>query len=207
MSDSSRSHALQLTRLLHPWGFLGKSTGLECHCLLQTCSLFQNSKACFTKQKKKKNSTTRIKLLLLFSCQVTSDSYWLHRLHHARLPCSLPSPRICPSSCPLNRWCHPTNSSSAAPFSFCLQSFLASVSFPVSRLFLSGGQNIGTSAPVLSMNSQGWFPLRLTGLISLQSKGLSIVFSSIIVWKRQFLGTLPTLWSNSHIHSWLLGRP
>ena len=205
MSDSSRSHALQPTRLLHPWGFLGKSTGLECHCLLQTCSLFQNSKACFTKQKKKKNSTTRIKLLLLFSCQVTSDSYWLHRLHHARLPCSLPSPRICPSSCPLNRWCHPTNSSSVTLFFFYVQSFPASGSFPMSQLFTLGGQCIGASASasVLPKWIWGWFPLRLTGLVSLVPKGLSRVFYSTTVWKHQFYSTLPSLLSVQLLHAYM----
>ena len=204
MSDSSRPHGLQPTRLLRPWGFPGKSTGLECHCLLQTCSLFQNSKACFTKQKKK-NSTTRIKLLLLFSCQVTSDSYWLHRLHHARLPCSLPSPRICPSSCPLNRWCHPTNSSSVTLFFFYVQSFPASGSFPMSQLFTLGGQCIGASASasVLPKCIWGWFPLRLTGLISLVPKGLSRVFYSTTVWKHQFYSTLPSLLSIQLLHAYM----
>ena len=204
MSDSSRPHGLQPTRLLRPWGFPGKSTGLECHCLLQTCSLFQNSKACFTKQKKK-NSTTRIKLLLLFSCQVTSDSYWLHRLHHARLPFSLRSPRICPSSCPLNRWCHPTNSSSVTLFFFYVQSFPASGSFPMSQLFTLGGQCIGASASasVLPKCIWGWFPLRLTGLISLVPKGLSRVFYSTTGWKHQFYSTLPSLLSVQLLHAYM----
>ena len=92
---------------------------------------------------------------------------------------------------------------------FCLQSFLASGSFPMSCLFISGGQSISASASasVLTMNIQGWFPLGLTGLISLLSKGLSRVFSRTIVQKHQFFGTQPSLWSNSHIHTWLLERP
>ena len=99
-------------------------------------------------------------------------------------------------------------SSSATPFS-CPQSFLASESFPVSQFSTSGGQRIGVSAlaSVLPMNSQGWFPLGLTGLISLLSKGLSRVFSSPTIQKHQFFGTLLSLWSNSHIHTWLLEKP
>ena len=94
---------------------------------------------------------------------------------HARLPCPSPSPRVCSNACPLSQWCHPTTSSSVISFSSCLQSFPASGSFPVSWLFPSGGQSIGASASasVLPMNIQGWFPLRLTDLISLLSKGLS----------------------------------
>ena len=103
----------------------------------------------------KKNSTTCIKLLL-FSCQVSSVSLWLHRLQHGRLPCSLPPPRICPSSFALNQWCHPTISSCVIPFSFCLQSFPASGSSPMSKFSASGGQSIRVSAltSVLPMNIQ-----------------------------------------------------
>ena len=101
--------------------------------------------------------------------------------------------------CPLSWWCHPTISS-CITLSSCPQSFPASGSFPVSQLFVSGGQNIGASASasVLPMNIQGWFPLRLTGFISLESKGLSRVFCSTTVWKHQFFGAQPSLWSNSH---------
>ena len=104
-----------------------------------------------------------------------SDSLRLHGLQHARLPCPSQTPRACSSSCQLSQWCHPTVSSSVVPFSSCLQSFPASRSFPMSQLFISGGQNIGASvsASVLPMNIQDWLPLGLTGLISLQSKGLS----------------------------------
>ena len=101
-----------------------------------------------------------------------------------------PNPRVHPNSCPLSRWCHPTISSSVVPFSFHLQSFPASGSFPMSHFFISGGQIIGVSASasVLLMNSQGLFPLGLTGLISLQSKGFSRVFSNTIVQNHQFFG-------------------
>ena len=99
---------------------------------------------------------------------------------NARLPCLSPSPRVCANSCPLSRWCHPTISSSVVPFSSCPGSSPASGSFQVSQFFTSGGQSIGASASasVLPMNSEDWFPLELTGLISLQSKGLSRVFSN-----------------------------
>ena len=124
---------------------------------------------------------------------------------HTRLPCPSLSPGVCSNSCPLSQWCHPTISSSATCFSSCPQSFPASGSFPVSQLFASGGQSIGawSLASVLPMNIQDWFSLGLTGLISLQSKGLSRVFYSTTVQKYQFSGVQPPLWSNSHIHTWL----
>ena len=114
-------------------------------------------------------------LLLLFNCSVESKSLRPHELQHSRLPRPSPSPGLCSNSCPLCRWYHPVISSAVVPFSSCLQSFPASGSFPVSQLFTSGGQRTGASAsaPVLPRNIQGWFPLRLTGLISLQTKGLS----------------------------------
>ena len=114
---------------------------------------------------------------------------------HARLPCPSLFPRVCSNSCPLSQWCHPAISSSISPFSSCLQAFPASRSFLMSQVFSSGGQNIGVSASasVLPVNVQGWFPLRLTGLISLQSKGLSRIFSNTIVQKHQFFGPQPSL--------------
>ena len=129
-----------------------------------------------------------------------SDSLQPHGWQHARPPCPSLSPRVCPSSCPVNWWCYPTIPSSAALFSFCPQSFPASGSFPMSRLFASGGQSIGASASVLWMHIKGWFPLELTGLISLQSKGLSKVFSSSTIQKHWFFGIQPSLQSNSHIY-------
>ena len=111
----------------------------------------------------------------------------------------------CSNSCPLSQWCHPTISPSVTSFSSCPQFFPASETFPMSLLFISGGQNIGASA--LVRNIQGWFPFRLTGLISLLSRGLSRVFSSSIVQKHQFFSTQPSLWSSSHIRPWLLEKP
>ena len=117
-----------------------------------------------------------------FSCPVVSDSIWLHALQHTRLPCPSPTPGVYSNSCQLSRWCHPTTSSSVLPFSSRLQSFPASGSFQMSQFFTSGGQTIGASASasVLPMNIQDWFPLGLTGWISLQSKGLSRVNWPII---------------------------
>ena len=117
-----------------------------------------------------------------------SDSLWPYELQHARVPCPSLSPRVCSNSCPLSQCCHPTTSSSVSPFSFCPQVFPASEPFAMRRLFASGGQNIGASvsASVLPMNIQGWFPLGLTGLISLQSKRLSRIFSITTVQKHYF---------------------
>ena len=115
------------------------------------------------------------------------DSLWSHGLQHARPSCPSPSPRVCSNSCPLSQWCHPTILSSIIPFSSCLQSFPASGSFLKSQFFVSDGQSIGASPSVLVLpiNIHGWFPLGLTGLISLQSKGLPRVFSSTTVQKHQ----------------------
>ena len=117
------------------------------------------------------------------------------------------SPRVCSNSCPLSWWCHPTISPTAATFSFWLQSFPALGSFPLSQLFISGGQSIGASASVFPMSIQGWFPLGSTGLISLHSKALSRVFYNTTVLMHQFFSAQPSLWSNSHIHTWLLEGP
>ena len=148
-------------------------------------------------------------LPLLFSSQVMSDSSQPYELQHARPPCPLLSSGVCSNSRPLSQWYHPTISSSVTPFSSFPQSFPASGSFPLSQLFTSGGLRIGASASVsvLSMISQGWFPLALTGLISVLSKGLLKVFSSTTVGKHQFFGTQHFLWSNSHIRTWLLEKP
>ena len=118
--------------------------------------------------------------MLLFSCSVLSNSLQPHGRQHARLSCPSPSPGAYPKSCPLSQWCHPTTSSSVGPFSSCLQSFSVSEPFPMSQFFTSGSQSFGVSASasVLPKNVQDWFPLGLTGLISLQSKGLSRVFSN-----------------------------
>ena len=131
-----------------------------------------------------------------------------HGWQHARLPCPLPTPRAFSDSCPLSQWCHPTISSSVVPFS-CLQSFPASGSFPMSQFLPSGGQSIrvSVSASVLPMNIQDWFPLGWTGWISLLSKRLSRVFSNTTVQKHQLFHAQLSLWSNSHIHTWLLEKP
>ena len=114
-----------------------------------------------------------------------SNSLQPHGPQHARPPCPSPAPRVYPNSCPLSRWCHQTISSSVVPFSSCLQSFPASESFPRSQLFASGSQSIGVSASasVRPMNTQEWSPLQCTGWISLQSKGLSKIFSNTTVQK------------------------
>ena len=142
------------------------------------------------------------------SCSVMSDSLRPHEPQHARFPCPSPTLGAYSNSCPSGWWYHPIISSYAIPFS-CLQSFPASGSFPVSQFFTSGGQNIGVSASasVLPMNTQDWSPLGWTGWISLQSKGLSRVFSNTTVKKHQFFSTQLSLWSNSHIHTWLLEKP
>jgi len=142
-----------------------------------------------------------------FSCSVVSDCFWPHGLQHARLPCPLPTPRACSHSRPSSRWCHPTISSSFVPFSSCLQSCPAPRSFPmVSSLH---GQSIGTSASasVFPMNIQDWFPLGWTGWISVQSRGLSGVFSNTTVQKHQFFSAQLPLWSNFLIHAWLVEKP
>ena len=122
-----------------------------------------------------------------FSCSVMSDSLQPHEPQHARPPCPSATPGVHPNPCPLSQWCHPTISSSVVHFSSCPQSFPASRSFPMSRLFASGGQSIGVSAStiVLPINTQDWIPLGWTGWISLQSKGLSSIFSNTTVQKHQ----------------------
>ena len=149
-----------------------------------------------------------IKQSVQFSRSVVSNSLWPHELQNARPPCPSPTPGVYSNSCPMSQWCHPTISSSVVPFSSCLQSFPASGSFPMSQFFTSDGQSIGVSASasVLPMNIQDWSPLGWTGLISLQSKVLSRVFSNSTVQKHQFFGAQPSLWSNSHIHTWLLEK-
>ena len=125
-----------------------------------------------------------------FSCSVMSNSLQPHGVQHTRLPCPSPIPRACSNSYPSSRWYHPTISSSVVPFSSCLQSFPASGSFPMSPFFVLGDQSMGASASasVLPMNIQDWFPLGWTGLISLQSKGPSRVFSNTTIQNHRFIG-------------------
>ena len=144
-----------------------------------------------------------------FSPSVVSNSLRPHESQHDRPPCPAPTPRVHSNSCPLSRWCHPAISSSVVPFSSCPQSLPASGSFPMSQLFTSGGQSIGVSAlaSVLPMNTQNWSHLEWTSWISLQSKGLSRVFSNNSVQKHQFFCAQLSSQYNSHIHTWPLEKP
>ena len=138
-----------------------------------------------------------------FSHSVVSNSLQPHELQHTRPPCPSPTPGVHSNSCPSSQWCYPAISSSVIPFSSCPQSLPASESFPMSQLFAWGSQSIGVSASasVLPMNTQDWSPLEWTGWVSLQSKGLSRVFSNTTVQKHQFFGPQLPWQSNSHIHT------
>ena len=144
-----------------------------------------------------------------FNRSVVSHSLRPHESQHARPPCSSPTPGVYPNPCLSSRWCHLAISSSVIPFSSCPQSFWALGSFPMSQLFAWGGQSIGVSAStsVLSVNTQDWSPLGWTGWISLQSKGLSRVFSNTTVQKHQFFSTQLSSLFNSHIRTWPLEKP
>ena len=138
-----------------------------------------------------------------FSCSVASDSSRPHESQHTRPPCPSPTPRVHSDSHPSSQWCHPATSSSVIPFSSCLQSLPASESFPMSPLFAWGGQSTGVSASAsfLPKKSQGWSPSEWTGWISLQSKGLSRLFSNTTVQEHQFFGAQPSSQPNSHVHT------
>ena len=144
-----------------------------------------------------------------FSHSVVSDSLRPHESQHTRPPCSSPTPGVHSDPRPSSQWCHPAISSSVVPFSSCPQSLPASESFPMSQLFAWGGQSTGVSAlaSFLPKKSQGWSPSEWTGWISLQSKGLSRVFSNTTVQKHQFFSTQLSSQSNSHIHTWLMEKP
>ena len=144
-----------------------------------------------------------------FSRSVVSDSLQPHESQHARPPCPSTTPGVHSNSCPLSRWCHPAISSSVVPFSFCPQSLPASGSFPMSQLFVWGSQSTGVSAlaSFFPKNTQDQSPLEWTGWISLQSKGLSRVFSNTTVQKHQFFGAQLSAQSNSHIHTWPQEKP
>ena len=159
-------------------------------------------------------ASREITLYYIYSVQfssVTQSCLTLrsHESQHTRPPCPSPTPRVYPNPCPLIRWCHPTISSSVIPFSSCLQSFPASGSFLMSQLFASGDQSIGASSSVsgLPMNIKDWFLLGLTSFIFLQSKGHWRVFSSTTIQKHQLFNTQLSLWSISHIFTWLLEKP
>ena len=144
-----------------------------------------------------------------FRHSIVSDSLWPHESQHARPPCPSLTPEVYSNSCPSSWWCHPAILSSVIPFSSCPQSLQASGSFPMSQLFTGGGQSIGVSAStsVLPMNTQDLSPLGWTGCISLQSKGLSRVFSNTTVQQHQFFSTQLSSQSNPHIHMWPLEKP
>ena len=144
-----------------------------------------------------------------FSPSVVSDSLWPRESQHARPPYPSPSPRVHSNSRLSSQWCHPAISSSVIPFSSCPQSLPASESFPMSQLFAWGGPSIGVSAlaSFLPKNTQDWSPLGWTCRISLQSKGLSRIFSNTTVQKHQFSSAQPSPQSNSHIRTWLLEKP
>ena len=141
-----------------------------------------------------------------FSHSVMSDPLWLHRMQHTRFRCPSPTPRASSNSCSNSSVMPSNHLILCMPFSSCFQSCPASGAFPRSQFFISGGQSIGVSASVsvLPMNIHDWFSLGWTGWVSMQSKGLSRVFSNTTVWKHQFFSTLLSLWSNSHTHTWLL---
>ena len=142
-----------------------------------------------------------------FSRSVVSDSLWPHESQHIRPPGPSPSPGVHSDSCPSSQWCHPAISSSVVTFSSCPQSLPASESFSMSQLFPWGGQSTGVSAlaSFLPKKSQGWSS-EWIGWISLQSKGLSRVFSNTTVQKHQFFSAQPSSQSNSHIHTWPLEK-
>ena len=144
-----------------------------------------------------------------FSQSVVSSSLQPHELQHARLPCPSPTPRVHSNPCPSSRWCHPAISCSVVTFSSCPQSLSASQTFPMSQLFTWGGQSteISASASFPPKKSQDWSPSEWTGWISLQSKGLSRVFSNTTVQKHQFFSAQLSSQSNSHIHTWPLEEP
>ena len=152
---------------------------------------------------------TRVQSVREFSRSVVSNSLWPHELQHPRSPCPSPTPRVHTNSCPLSRWCHPAISSSVIPFSSCPQSLPISESFPMSQLFTWGGQSIGVSvlASVPPKNTQDRSALGWTGWISLQSKGLSRIFSNTTVQKHQFFSAQLSSQSNSPIHTWPLEKP
>ena len=178
-------------------GLSRQNNGMGGHFLLQSLFLMQGSKSCLLHCRQiiyywvTREASISAFSSIQFSCSVVSDSLRPHELQHVRPLWPSPTARVYPNPFPLNRWCHPTISSSVIPFSSCPQSFPASGSLQMSQLFASGGQSIGVSAwiSVLPMNIQDWFPLGLTGWNFLQSRGISRVFSNTIVQKHQLFST------------------
>ena len=171
--------------------FLIKNGGIYEECFLdKVLYTFLHLKNIFSKETSKSFEAKWFFSEFQFSHSLMSDYVWPHGLQQARPTCPSPTPRAYSNSCPSSRWCHPSTSSSVVPFFSCLQYFPASRLFPKSQFFASGGQSIGVSASasVLPVNIQDWFLLGWTGWISLQSKGLSRVFSNTTVKKHQFFG-------------------
>ena len=189
----------------------GKNTGMGSYSLLQRIFPTQESNLgiCTAGRVFTIWATSHSELCWVLSHSVLFNSLRPHGLQHIRHSCLAPSPGTCSNSHPLSRWCHPIISSSVLSFSSCLQSFLELGSCLMSQLFVSCGQSIGASASasVLPKNIQDWFPLGLTGLISLQSKGLSRVISNTTVQKNQFFSAQLSLESSSDILTWLLEKP
>ena len=154
-------------------------------------------------------SSVQFSLTVQFSCSDESDSLWSHESKYARPPCPSPTTEVHTDSCPSSQWCHPAILSSVVPFSSCPQSRPASESFPMSQLFTWSGQSTGASALASfpPKKSQDWSPLEWNGWISLQSKGLSRVFSNTTVQKHQFFSAQPSSQSNSHIHTRPMEKP
>ena len=181
--DAGKSATLKLFRTFSPWLNLFYSLKYTWFCVL----LFIIQEILGKKSYQAYCHLNSVQ----FSHSVVSDSLWPHELQHARPPCASPTPGVHQNSCPSSRWCHPAISSSVVPFSSCPQSLPGSESFPMSQLFAWGGQSFGVSAlaSVFPKNTQDWSPLEWTGWVSLQSKGLSRVFSNTTVQKHQFFGT------------------
>ena len=212
MSDALRPHGLPSTRLLCPWNSLGKNTGEHCHSLLQGIFPTQglNPGSCITGRFFTLWATREVVVgSVQFSHSVLFHSLRLHGLQQTRPPCPSTTNGVYQNWCPFRWWCYSTISSSVIPFSSCLQSFPASRSFLMSQLFASGGQSIGVSVSpsIFPVNTQDWSPLGWTGWISLQSKGLSGVFSNSMVQKHQFFSAQLYSQSNSHIRTWPLEKP
>ena len=202
---------LQLHGLYNPWNSAGQNTGVGNHSPRRFSQpRDQTQVSCITGGFFTIWATREVWRFQFSSvAQSYPDSLWPNELQHARPPCPSSTSRVYSNSCPLSCWCHPVISSSVVPFSSCPQSFPVSGSFQMSQLSASGGQSLGVSAStsVLPMNIQGWSPLGWTSWISLQSKGLSRVFSNTTVQKHQFLDAQLSSKSNSHIHTWPLEKP
>ena len=196
----TRTSINSINKFIHLWPLLKR---LWLLLFKHLCSVY------FEKKVKKYFVNWIVSSSVQFSCSVLSDSSWPHESQHTRPPCPSPAPGVHSDSRPSSQWCHPAVSSSAIPFSNCSQSLPVSEYFPMSQLFAWGGQSIGVSAlaSFLPMNTQGWSPSEWTGWTSLQSKGLSKVFSNTTVQKHQFFSTQLSSQSNSHIHTWPLEKP